>query len=248
MGARGKRLSTGENPMDGLQMAEMTLVEHLAELRLRLIVVLISFVLGAIVGWLGVPYVLDMFEQQVGRLVFFTPAEAFVTRLKIAAFLGLLITGPIAVAQAWLFVMPALFPHERRMLRAYVPISLGLFALGLLFGFYVIYPVALGFVLGVIGSDVQAAISVAELLTFFVGTTVPLGLAFQLPMVLLVVARLRLVNPLVLRRGRRHVIFWTFVLSAVVTPPDVVSQILLALPVLALFELGLCLARRAVKK
>lgn len=231
---------------NALAAKEMTVVEHLAELRYRLLIGLAGLVAGAVLGWYGVGWVLDFFASTVGQLVFFNPAEAFMTRVKIAVTLGTVVSAPIILSQIWLFVMPALFPHERKMLVRYVPIALGLFVLGLFFGFFVVYPLALRFFLGM-GQDIDGAISVAEHFSFFVSMVLPASLAFQVPVILHVLGRLGLINPLLLQRRRRHVIFWAVVLAAILTPSDGISLFLLALPLIGLFEIGLMLARRATK-
>lgn len=245
MANHGKQPQTDE--YSALAAKEMTVVEHLAELRYRLLISLASLVGGGILGWYGVGWVLSFFASTVGQLVFFHPAEAFMTRIKIAITLGIIVAAPVILSQIWLFVMPALFPNERKMLVRYVPIALGLFVLGLFFGFFVIYPVALHFFLGV-GQDIAGAISVAEHFFFFVSMILPPGLAFQVPIVLYVMGRLGLINPLLLERRRRHVIFWSVVLAAILTPSDGISLFLLSLPLIGLFEIGLMLARRATKE
>lgn len=244
MSYRGNHSQADEH--DAHDAKEMTVVEHLAELRYRLLISLASLVGGGLLGWYGVGWVLNFFASTVGQLVFFHPAEALMTRVKIALTLGTVVSAPVILSQIWLFIMPALFPHERKILVRYVPIALGLFVLGLFFGFFVVYPVALRFFLG-IGQDIAGAISVAEHFSFFVSMVLPPGLAFQVPLVLHVLGRLGLVNPLLLQRRRRHVIFWAVVLAAVLTPSDGISFFLLALPLIGLFELGLMLARRATQ-
>lgn len=239
-----REASSELNDRHALTAKEMTLVEHLAELRWRVLIGLASLVAGAVIGWYGVDWILNFFSSTVGQLVFFNPAEALMTRMKIAVTLGTIVAAPIMLVQAWLFIMPALFPHEREILHRYVPISLGLFALGLCFGFFVIYPLALRFLLGM-GEGMEGAISVAEHFTFFISMILPASLAFQVPVVLHILGRLGLMNPLLLQRRRRHIIFWAFVLAAALTPSDGVSMFLLAVPLIGLFELGMMLARRA---
>lgn len=224
----------------------MPIVAHLQELRARLLIVVAAIVAGAVVGWWGQALLIDLFSTQVERLAFFTPAELFVTKVRMAVSIGLVIALPVFLMQAWLFVVPGLYPHEARLLRRAVPAAFGLFVSGLLFGYALVYPVAVQALLGVGGGRLQPAVSIAEHFELFMAMTVPFGLAFQIPLVVPILARLGLVSPLVLRRRRRHVIFWSFVVAAVITPPDALSQVLLALPTILLFEIALRLARRAI--
>lgn len=235
----------------GLNAADrmkMPLVEHLRELRYRLIIVLCSVVVGVVVGWYGQDWLIDLFSAQVGRLVYFTPAELFFTKLRIALTLGLFITLPILLVQAWLFVVPGLYPHEARLVRRAAPLAYGLFLAGLAFGYFVVYPVAVDFLLGGSQEGLRAMVSVARHFELFTAMILPFGLIFQLPLVLYTVVRLGLLSPLVLQRRRRHAIFWSVFLAAAITPPDGVTFFLLAVPTVLLFELGLALARRAARR
>lgn len=244
-------LDTG-GALDGEDLGERfaaqasAFVEHLEELRFRLIVSCLAFVAAASVGWLLVPQVLDRFAQSVGRLIFVAPAEAFFVRLKIAAAIGLLLALPIILYQAWRFVLPALFPDERQALQVFVGAGGVLFLLGLAFGYFVAYPLALAFFLSFGGEGVRPAIVASRHLGFFLGTTLSFGVAFQLPVVLLALVRLGVVTPERLRELRRVALFLAFVAAAVLTPADGVSQFLMAGPLVALYELTLLAAPRFV--
>lgn len=223
----------------------MSTVEHLKEMRARLIIVVLTFILGVVVGWFGQEWIISLFREQVGRLVFFTPAEMFLTKVRIAATLGLLVTVPVFLMQAWLFVMPGLYPHEVKLIRLIVPLAYGLFLAGLAFGYFVLYPTAVRFLMGLAMGSLQPTVSISSHFDLFTGMILPMGLAFEVPLVLYVLARLNLVSPLLLRRRRRHVIFWSFCLAAIMTPPDGATMFLIAVPMVLLFELGLYMARRA---
>lgn len=221
------------------------IAEHLRELRYRLIIVLLSLLVGVVIGWFGQEWIIRLFQAQVGRLVFFTPAEVFFTKLRIAFSLGLLITLPVLLLQAWLFVLPGLYPDEARLLRRAAPLAYILFHAGLAFGYFVIYPVALQFLLRIAQDGLEPTVSIAGHFNLFSGMILPFGILFQVPLVLYLAARLGLVSPLVLQRRRRHVVFWSVVLAALITPPDGATLFLVAGPMILLFELGLFMARRA---
>lgn len=222
---------------------KMSVVGHLAELRMRLLIVFVSLIAGTVIGWYGVDGVLQLFRERVGTLVFYSPAEAFTTRIRIALTLGAVITLPVLLSQIWLFVMPALFPHERKLVVRYVPIAFVLFVAGVMLGFFVNYPLAVRFLLQTAG-EARPAISVAEHFTFFTAMLVPPGLALQVPLLMHAAGRLGLVSPLVFQRRRRHAFFWSAVIAAYLAP-DVISLFLLTLPLFLLFEAGIHLARRA---
>ena len=150
-------------------LPEMTAEEHLAELRRRLLISLGAVAAGSVAGWFVAPDLLRMFAAHVGRpFVFVSPAEAFSSYLKMAVSLGTALALPVILVQGWLFVLPALFPHERRTARRYMLPSLALFVAGVAFAYFIVYPIALRFLLG-FGSDrVQPYLSIASFLSFFI--------------------------------------------------------------------------------
>lgn len=232
------------DPMHSEKLMQMSVVEHLTELRRRLIIILVSFVLGIIAGWYGQTWLIQVFHQHVERLAFFTPAELFFTKLRIAITIGAVITVPIIFVQSWLFVVPALYPGEERFLRRLMPVAYVLFAAGVLFGYYVVYPTAVHMLLQAGNEQLLSAVSIADHVSFFTGMTIPFGFIFILPLALCVAVRFQFVNPLILRRRRRHVLFWSFVLAAMLSPPDIVTQLILAVPTVISFEIGVQAARR----
>lgn len=221
----------------------MTIPEHLEELRYRVLVSLLALVAGGVAAWRVVPHAIAVLAREAGRLVVTTPAEAFVGYLKLLLAVDLVLAGPVILAQAWLYVVPALYPHEVRLAVRAVPAAVGLFLAGVAFGYVVLYPVALRFLLSQAGSGVVPAISFHRLLSFLFGLTVPLGLLFEMPLAGFVAARLGLVTPAGLRRGRRWAVLAAFTLSAVLTPTvDPVTQTAMAGPLVVLYELSILAA------
>lgn len=226
----------------------MTTEEHLTELRRRLLISVGAWAAGSIVGWQAAPGWLRRFAADVGQpLIFVSPGEAFASYLKMAILTGLALAAPVILHQAWLFVLPALFPHEQRAARRFLIPSLALFVAGLAFAFLVVYPLALRFLLGFGGEQLQPAVSVSRFLTFFIAVTVPFGLAFQFPVALALLVELELTTVARLTQLRRIVYFLAFVVAAILTPPDVVSQVLLAVPVIVLYEAALWRLRKGAK-
>lgn len=226
-------------------LPEMTAEEHLAELRRRLLISLGAVAAGSVAGWFVAPDLLRMFAAHVGRpFVFVSPAEAFSSYLKMAVSLGTALALPVILVQGWLFVLPALFPHERRTARRYMLPSLALFVAGVAFAYFIVYPIALRFLLG-FGSDrVQPYLSIASFLSFFIRVTVPFGLVFQFPVALVVLVQLEMVTVERLVQLRRIIFFLAFVVGALLTPPDVASQVLMAIPIVVLYELTLWRLRK----
>lgn len=228
------------DPSSEYILVEMTTEEHLTELRRRLVIALLSLAASTIVGWRLVPTMLRSFARDVGRtFVYVSPAEGFTTHLKLAFLTGVFFAAPVVLYQAWHFVLPALFPHEQKLVRQYVVPSLALFVGGIVFAYFAVYPLALLFLLGFGSEQVEPVIAVARFVTFFVSVTLPFGLVFQFPIIMLLLVHLGIVTPERLRSMRRIVYFGAFVVGALLTPPDVASQVLMAIPIIILYELTL---------
>lgn len=243
----GEAVAEKEHTNNGSEylLAEMTTEEHLAELRSRILISLAALTAGTVIGWFLVPGLLRRFAQDTARpFIFVAPAEAFTSYLKMALLIGAGLASPVIVLEAWRFILPALFPHEQRLLGRYLPASFGLFACGVAFGFFAVYPVALRFFLGFGTESLQPAMAVGRFLSFFISVTVPFGLVFQFPLVLAILVRLGMVTVGGLVRLRRFVYFLSFVLGALLTPPDAASQVMMAVPLIILYEVTLWRMRK----
>jgi sec-independent protein translocase protein TatC len=179
-------------------------------------------------------------------LVYFGPDSGFVLRLRICFWLSLFVAGPYILWQVWVFIAAGLYRHEKGVVYRYFPASVGLFAGGVSFGFYVMVPYALYFLgLDALGEPaINAGAQVADqYLNFLKGLALALGIVFQLPVMMLALARLGLVEPSSFAHFRRHMIVGALVLAAIVTPPDPITQIMMAGPIILLYEVGIHLAR-----
>ncbi len=183
------------------------------------------------------------------RLKTLAPAEAFVAYMKIAMISGLILTCPWVFYQIWMFVAAGLYPHERHYIRTAVPFSAGLFVIGALFFLFVIARLSLQFFL-MFGDIVGIANNwtLQRYISFITVLMLVFGIAFQTPIAIFILVRTGLVGLPTLRRGRKYVLLGIFVVAAVATPPDVISQVSLAIPLYGLYELGMVLAYVAERK
>lgn len=238
----------------------MTFAEHLAELRRRVILSLIALGAAAAVcyvysdgllRWLTGPL-----TASVGELYFFAPQDAFVVRVKTSLLCGFFISCPWIFAQLWLFVSPGLKDGERRLIAPLTAMTTVLFTAGAAFSYWVVMPVALEFLLSM-GSDLlRPMISVSEYLSFISTMTIAFGIAFNLPVFILGAVAAGVLTPEMLSSHRRHAVVLAFIAAALLTPgPDVASQVLLAVPLLVLYEMSVWGAKivaprraRAVKR
>jgi sec-independent protein translocase protein TatC len=231
----------------------MTIVEHLEELRRRLLIALAALGVGTVIGWLFVDRVLDFLirQLQVSQVVFFAPAEALFIRLKVALLIGVLnpIVLGVVLYQLWAFIAVGLTHTERRALVALLPPSIILFYLGAAFGLFGIMPVGIRVLLSYQTETLRPMLAISPALSFLMAFLLAFGFVFQLPIVIVFLAGRGLVTPATLAAGRRYAVVGIVVLSALLTPgTDVVSQMLMAVPTYLLYEISIWLARLVAPK
>jgi sec-independent protein translocase protein TatC len=226
---------------------EMTLFEHLAELRRVLLQSIAAVSVGSIVAWFVAEQVLEaLIGPALGptdRLVFLSPSGAFMLRVKTALGLGLFLAAPIVVWRLWSFVVPGLLHRERRLLLPVVISSLFLFYAGALFAHFIMVPMSMQFLLGFGSEHVQPMLEAEQYFLFVLRSVLAFGLVFQFPLVVAVLTYWDVLSPDLLAKYWRHGVVLVFVVSAVLTPPDVASQLLMAAPVLVLYAVSMVLAQ-----
>lgn len=232
--------------------AHMTLTEHLRELRKRLIYSLVSVGVGFAVMYhysgdifrfLIAPLLNALPAEQEKRLVYTGLSQPFMVDLKLAIFGGVFVALPFILYQIWLFVAPALYPRERRFVVPVVISAILSFLAGAAFAYYVAFPIAFRYFLGYTTEYMQPMIAVEEYLDFAAKTILGFGVMFEMPLVILFLARFGIVSPLALARNRRWAIIAIAVLAAVLTPPDALSMAVMAVPLYLLFEVSVLGAR-----
>ncbi len=222
----------------------MTIIEHLEELRVRLLISLGALGAMTAVSLLFVERILAVLLRPVGRVVFLAPTEAFFVRLKVAALSGVFLSLPVVLYQIWRFVSVGLTTAERRYTLSLLPAALVLFVAGGAFAFLAILPIGVRFLLSYQTENLVPMISVQAYTSFAMTFVLAFGLLFQLPVVILFLARLGIVTPATLAAGRKYALLAIVVASAVLTPGgDIVSQLLMAAPTYLLYEASIWIAR-----
>ena len=226
----------------------MTLVEHLSELRFRVVVAIFAIALGSVIGYFVSPQVIDLLRAPLGDrpLVFTSIAGAFFVRLKLALLIGIVIASPVVFYQLWAFVSPGLTPSERSVVRPWIPFALILLAAGIGVG-YLILPYTAAFLLSFqVPGAIEPLITVESYFGFVTTMFLAFGLVFQFPIVLVLLAKVGIVSAERLRRNRRYVLVGIFVIAVVVTPGgDPVSPTIMALVMYPLYELTIRLVARS---
>jgi sec-independent protein translocase protein TatC len=233
----------------------MPLVEHLRELRRRLLIAAAAVLFGAVIGYAAFPIVLDALLRPYCtvlagidptgdcRLIALSPIDPFLVRLRGALLLGAVAAAPIVLYQAWRFVLPGLTGRERRYALPFVLGSQMMFALGLVFAATVI-PQGLRVLLAMGGESIVPMLAAGEYLSFVLAMALAFGLVFELPLVLILLALLGVVTASGLSTARPYAVVAMFTLAAIVTPTvDALSLLLVALPMIVFYEVSILVAR-----
>lgn len=239
-------MSDPERPGDG----EQSLISHLVELRERLLkaVAAVMLVLVALIpfanklyGWLALPLIKHL--PQGGSMIATEVASPFLTPLKLTFFVALFIAIPVVLYQLWAFVAPGLYRNEKRLAVPILISSVLLFYIGCAFAYFLVLPAVFTFLTAVAPAGVAVTPDIGHYLSFVLTLFLAFGLCFEVPVVLVILAALGIVTPDQLAGGRRYAVVGAFVIAAVLTPPDVLSQTMLAVPMCLLYEIGILGAR-----
>lgn len=231
------------------EMGEMSLVDHLQELRHRIIIIVIAIALGSCAAYFYAQEIVQFITAPAGKLYYLNPAEAFFTYLKVSFFAGFLLVLPIVLYQVWAFVVPALTTTERKTTLILLPASVLLFFVGLAFSYYLVLPAGIKFFLGFATENLQPMFSIGQYLSFVISFLIPFGFIFELPLFVLVLAKMGIIGSKFLKTKRKIVILSTFVIGAVISPtPDVFSQSMIAIPMIILYEISILIVQYVLRK
>ena len=226
-------------------MEKLPLVQHLIELRRSLLRSVIAIVVFFVVLF---PFADEIYNFIAAPIVQAIPGSnliaigvisPFLTPLKMSLILAIYIAMPYLLYQLWMFIAPALYRHEKRLVLPLVVSSTLLFYAGLVFSFYIVFPVIFGFLAGVGPDSVNFAPDIQYYLDFILKVSFAFGVAFEVPVVTILLIIFGVTTPQKLKKNRSYIIVGSFVIGMILTPPDVISQFLIAIPIWLLFEAGL---------
>mgnify|MGYP001559464009 CR=1 FL=1 len=223
---------------------ELTIIEHLSELRRRIIICLVALGVATLSA---LPYASQLLKilklpasGVINRLAFFSPEEAFLIYMRIGFLCGFILSLPVILYQLWGFCSPAMEERVRKHSAFFIVSCFISFVIGAIFAYFILLPPALKFLLGFAKEDLEAVISAGKYISFVTGIIFASGLVFQMPVLSFILAKLGVINPRTLRKKYKYAIVIIFIVAAVITPtPDAFNMLMLALPMLVLYELSI---------
>lgn len=231
-----------------------SLIQHLNALRSMLIKCFVALGIGLVPMFLLAPYCMDelvkiMIGSHQVSLNFFSPIEVFILQIKIAVVLDLLICFPYIARQIWDFILPALYDHERKFIKSVVLSSSILFITGMLFCIFFILPLIINFGMSFATANIQAMFGVSNIISMALWLSVIFGLMFQFPLITYSIIRSGIASYETVKNKRSYIFVAILIIAALLTPPDIISQLTLAIPTYLLFEAGLyCAKAKSPKK
>ena len=239
----------------------MSFLEHLEELRWAIIWIIVVTSAATVAGWYLANRIILFLSNDLAKILtgiygpgttyslhVFEVSEAFVTKFKVALLVGFLIALPFNIYKVWQFVSPGLFRREKRTAGPLVLLSIVLFYVGVAFGYLTMVKMTVRFLFSVKPPSVVATVRLGSYISFITKFCLTFGLVFQEPLIMAVLAWLRVLPSRVLRQGWRYAIVLILIVAAVLTPPDVFTMFLMGVPMLFLYELGIILGRMRFKK
>ncbi len=228
---------------------ELTLWEHLEELRQRLIRVIIAILITGVIGYIFSDQIIYFLSKPVGKLYFFSPPEAFLIKLKILLFSGLFFSAPYMLYELWKFVEPGLLPHEKRYALPMILSGTVLFYVGIAFGLFIALPLGVKVLIQFGGKYMQGLFNAKSYFNFALLLLFSFGILFEFPVVIVFLSQIGVIDPYKLSRQRKYVIVGIFVVAAIITPSvDMITQLILAIPLIFLFEVSIFFSKLAKKK
>lgn len=245
-----------KNNSETENLKEMDLYTHLTELRIRLIRCIIYIFAGMIITYILKDHILDILLYPIisinpnirEHLVMISPTEGFLTFIRLSVYSSLLFVIPLILFELWLFIKPALYRKEQKTSSIFFFISLFLFYLGFFLAYILVIPYGFQFLMGFGGDTMVPMLSIREFVIFNFRVLLSFGLIFETPLILFILYLLGIIDSKKLSRFRRYIIIFIFLLSAMITPPDPITQILLAFPLILLYEISIIAIRIGERK
>lgn len=228
---------------------ELQLVDHLEELRKRIIISAVAFLFFFVIGFIYATDIYKWFVKDLHvKLLVLGPSDIIWIYVMLAAMVAIVCTIPVLASQIWLFVSPALHPKERKLTLTYIPALFFLFIIGIAFGYFVIFPMVYKFLVNLGGNMFVTNFTAERYFRFIMNMTIPFGVLFELPIVVMFLTSLGIINPFVLSKIRKYAYFVLIIIAVVITPPDFMSDFVVTIPLLILYEISINLSKFIYKR
>ncbi|WP_153731575.1 twin-arginine translocase subunit TatC [Sporosarcina obsidiansis] len=231
----------------------LTIIEHIDEIRKRLMVIVVFFIVGVIGSFFFAKPLIHFIQYDTPAeevvLNAFNVVDPVVIYLKVIIFLAIIIISPVIMYQFWAFISPGLRDLERKVTLSYIPFAFIMFLAGISFSYFVLLPYIMKFMINLSDQlNIEQTIGINEYFSFLFSILLPFGFVFQLPIVILFLSRLGVLQPKVLVKIRKYAYFGLFVLAAFITPPDIVSHLFVTVPLFILYEISIVISRLGYRK
>ncbi len=231
---------------------KMALTGHLTELRKAIVIALIGIGVGFVAAWNFTDPILTFLQKPIhpvqSKLLIIAPTEAFFTQIKVSFLAAVFVSLPVILHQVWSFISPGLLTKERSFTLPFIILSTICFLIGSAFAFAVVMPFGIQFLVGYAGAAFVPSITIANYISFTIRMILVFGLVFEMPLASFLFTRFGLLTPSTLRQNRRYAIVLMFGAAALLTPPDVFTQLLMAGPLLILYEISIVTSKMALKR
>ncbi|MCP1146795.1 twin-arginine translocase subunit TatC [Lysinibacillus endophyticus] len=237
-----------------MEPKELPIIEHIEELRKRLIICAVFFVIALVFSFYVAEPIIKYIQVDSGELEdltlnVFKPGEPLIVYLEVTFVVALIFTSPVILYQLWAFIAPGLYETERKATLKYIPYSFGLLILGILFAYFLLFPNVMKFMNNLAERlDIKQTIGIDAYFSFLFKLIIPFGFIFQLPVITLFLSRLGILNPSLMVKYRKYSYFVMFVIAVLISPPDLIYYILISIPLFALYEISIGIARVGYKK
>ncbi|MDS9473173.1 twin-arginine translocase subunit TatC [Sporosarcina pasteurii] len=232
---------------------QLTIIEHIDELRKRLMVIVVFFVIALVGGFFIakplIHYLQYTEEAKSLTLNAFNVTDPILIYLKVIVIVSFILISPVLSYQLWSFVSPGLHETERKVTLSYIPFGFLLFLGGISFSYYILFPYIMKFTMALANElEITQTLGINEYFNFLIQITIPFGLIFQMPILTLFLTRLGILNPSILVKVRKYAFFVLFIIAAIITPPDLFSHLFVTVPLFLLYEISILISRMGYRK
>ncbi|MFC7393523.1 twin-arginine translocase subunit TatC [Scopulibacillus cellulosilyticus] len=231
----------------------MSVVDHLNELRKRLMIVVfgffVTFIIGMLVAKPVIIYLQHSEQAQDIAMNAFRVTDPLNVYMEFAFIIGIVLVSPLIMYQLWAFVSPGLYEHERKVTLSYIPVTLILFLIGIAFSYYILFPFVVGFMGNLSKAlHIQNEIGINEYFSFLLQLTLPFGFLFEMPMLVMFLTRLGIITPQFLTKIRKYAYFVLLVIAGIITPPELMSHLMVTVPLIILYEISIVISKFAYRQ